>query len=283
MEERRARVGPAASEYIRRQGSGSCLRDFMRQVFRPKPEELNLPGFNGRTTPGPEISWVAKGEEICPEPGKCCSALSCRASGSDLNAGDPTKTEKAAAQSRHHLILKLLRTETSTADGILGPAPGRNGVRCPKEERATFCTALEEWCNNHSESIRTTVPMPSRAWVLSECNVERLVDQLRRIVNTDKEKIDGKWVRALIDTAADDDTVGDLAAMIQYFHGGLFARPKEWEPQPSKQQKISGSTSQRRPPSPAESTFTQDSYLDPNYPSSQHYNANENEQRGHRQ
>ena len=77
MEERRAKVDPMTSAYIRRQEAGSCLQDFTRQVFRPKPEELGLPGFGGRNPSGLEISWVVKGEETHAESGNCCSASSC--------------------------------------------------------------------------------------------------------------------------------------------------------------------------------------------------------------
>jgi hypothetical protein len=282
VEERRAKVDPMATEYIRRQEAGSCLRDFMRQVFRPNPKELDLPGFDGRNASELEISWVVEGKEIHPEPGKCCSASSCRVLGSDLNAGDLTETEKAAAQSRHHLILRVLRNETSAAEGILGPPPGRNAIRCPKEEKEAFRMALEEWRDSYWESVRETMPMLSRAWVLGECSIKRLVDQLRRVINTDKEKIDRRWVRALIDTAASDEAVDGLAAVIRCFHGNFFVRSKERELRPSKQQKSSGSTSQQCPPSPAESMFTQDSYLDPEYPPSQHCRSSASSLQGKR-
>lgn len=283
VEERRAKVDPVASEYIHCQGAGSCLRDFMRQVFRPKPEELGLPGFDGGNTSGLEVSWVIEGEEIRPEPGKCCSASSCRAPGSDSNAGELTEAEKAVVQSRHHRIRKVLRNETSAAEGILGPPPGRNGIRCPKEEKAIFRAVLEEWRKNHWESIdHKTVPMLSKAWVLGECNIKQLVDQLRRVINTDKEKIDRKWVRALIDTAASDEAVGGLVAVIQRFHDDFFVRSKEREPRSSKQQKISSSISQRCPPSPAESTFTQDSYLDPNYSPPRYHGSGTSSSQGKR-
>lgn len=265
MEERRAKVDPLADKYIRCHRAGSCLRDFMRQVFRPEPERLRLPGFDGRNTSGLDVLWVIKREEIRPEPGKCCSASSCRGPGSDLNAGFLTEAEKAAAKSRHHLILKVLKSETSAAGGILGPPPGRGGTRCSKDEKANFRTALEEWRQSHWESIRETAPMLSRAWVLGENNIKRLVDQLRLIIHTDKEKIDRRWVRALIDTVTDDTAVDSLSAMIRHFHDEFFTRLKEREHQPKKHKKISGSVSQQCPPGPTASTFTQDSYLDPDY------------------
>ena len=67
--------------------------------------------------------------------------------------------------------------------------------------------------------------MLSRAWVLGEGSIKRLVDQLRLIINTE-EKIDKKWIRALIDTTASDEAIDDLSAMIQHFHGSFFARHK---------------------------------------------------------
>ena len=82
VEEKRAKEDPMASEYIYRQRVGSCLQEFMMQVFRPKPKKLGLPGFDKENT---SDLWVVKEEETRPEPGRCCIALSCRAPGSNLN------------------------------------------------------------------------------------------------------------------------------------------------------------------------------------------------------
>ena len=76
-----------------------------------------------------------------------------------LNAGFLTEMEKATAVSRHHLILKVLKNETSAAEAVLGPSPGRNGTPCSKEERALFRAALETRRDDHWESIRKTAPM----------------------------------------------------------------------------------------------------------------------------
>ena len=155
-----------------------------------------------------------------------------------MNAGFLAEEDKAVAKSRHHLILKVLKHETSTAEGILGPPLGRGGTRCPKEEKALFHVALEEWRDNYWESICGENLMLSRAWVLGEGSIKRLVDQLRLIINTEKEKIDKKWIQALIDTTASDKAIDDLSAMIQHFHGGFFAHHKQQKrPKPSKQQK----------------------------------------------
>ena len=268
MKDRREKVDPLAAEYIRRQRVGDCLRDFARQVFRPEPKKLGLPGFDGHTSEL-DTSWEVESEEARPETGKCCSAASCRAPGSDLNAGFLTAAQKATAMSRRHLILDILKNETSTAGGILGPPPGRRGTRCPKVEKEIFRAALNEWRDDYWESTaRKTAPMLSRAWVLGEGNIERLVEQLRRIIHTDKEKIDRRWLRALIDTAADDAAVNSLSAMIQRFHDDFFTRKAQGS-RSNKHAKTADFASQQHPPSPAESTFVQDSYLDPNYPPNQ--------------
>lgn len=282
MEERRAKMDPTTSEYIRRQRTGSCLRDFMRQVFRPEPEELDLPGFGRKGTSELNVSWIVKEVEMSPEPGKCCSASSCRAPGSTLNAGFLTEAEKAAAESRHRLVLKIFKSETSTAESILGPPPGRSGIRCPKDEKVIFQAALEKWRDDHWKSVRDTAPMLSRAWVLGEGNIKRLVEHLRLIINTDRERIDRKWVRALITTVSDDVAVDSLSATIRDFHDEFFVRLKERGTRSSKHQKTSGSTSQQRPPSPEASTFVEDSYIDPNHPPSQHCGSGASSSQGKR-
>ena len=42
---------------------------------------------------GLEISWAVEGEDIRPEPGKCCSASSYRVPDLDLNTGELTETK----------------------------------------------------------------------------------------------------------------------------------------------------------------------------------------------
>ena len=273
MKERREKVDPMAVEYIRHQRGGDCLRDFARRVFRPEPKKLGLPGFDGQSSVF-DASWEAESEETQPGPGECCSAASCRAPDSDLNAGFLTEAQKSAAISRRHLILDVLKNETSTAAGILGPPPGRRGTRCPKAEKEIFRAALKEWRDDYWESTACrTAPMLSKAWVLGEGNIEWLVEQLRCIIHTDKENINRRWLRALIDTTADDAAVDSLSAMIQRFHNDFFAR-REQGLHSNKKAKTADFTLQQRPPSPVGSVFMQDSYLDPDYPPSQPHTSN---------
>ena len=220
---RLAEVDPIAIGYIRCQTAGKCLREFMRQALQPELEEPDLPGFN-RGTSGLEISWVVEGEEVQPEAGKCCSASSCRAPGSGLGASFLTDAEKAAAKSRHNLIRKVLELETFAKEEILGPRPGNEAIQCSEEERAIFRETLKEWRDSHWETIRENNPMLSRAWVLGEYNLNKVVDHICLVVNTDKEKINRKWLRALIVTVADDSAVDAMALVIQRFHDEFFAR-----------------------------------------------------------
>jgi len=281
-EERREKVDPMASEYIGHQRAGTCLRKFMNQVFRPDPYALDLPGFGGRNPCGLSIKWVIEDEGIQPGAGKCCSAKSCCMPGSGSDTGDMADAGKVAIDSRHRLILNILRHETSAAEEILGAPPGRQGMRCPKEEKEIFRTALEQWRADRWESIRATAPMLSREWVLGEHNIKKLVENTRLVINTSVEKIDGRWVRALIDTVSDDATVDDLSSVIQQFCFGFFARLNRPKRRPGKQQKFSGSRSQQCPPSPATSTFTQDSYFDHDYPPSQYHNLSMDTSQGKR-
>ena len=282
MEERRAKVDPMTRDYIHCQRDGHCLRDFTRRVFRPNPKELGLPGFDGKGVSELDVSWVVEGKKLPPEPGKCCSASSCRAPGSNLNSGFLTKSEKAAAESRKPLILNVLKSETSATEDILGPPLGRGGIRCSDAERAMFRVALEKWRDEYWETVSEDSPMLSRAWILGEVNTNRLVGNLRLIVNTDREKISRKWIRTLITTVADDTAVDSLSAAIRCFRDEYFIRRKERNTGSSKQQKISDSTSQHRQPSPAASTFTQDSYLDPDCSPSQHHDAGASSSQGNR-
>ena len=269
-DERREKVDPMSREYIRCQRAGKCLRNFMRQVFRLNPEELDLPGFGGQKTCGLDVSWVVEGKDVQPEAGKCCSSSSCRAPGSNSNVGYLTNTEKAVAESRHHLILNVLRHETFMAEEILRHLSINRGMRCPKDDKAIFEALLKGWCVNRWESLRLTAPMLSKDWVLGERNVKKLTNSAHLALGTPRDKIDRRWIRALVDTVADDETIDDLASLIQKFRDGFFERRNKRGYQPSKQQKVADSNSRRRPPSPATSTFTQDSYLDPNCLPSQH-------------
>ena len=282
-EERRAKVDPMASEYVHCQKTGACLRRFMNHVLRPDPEALDLPGFGRRNTCGLDVSWVVKDEETQPVAGKCCTASSCCLSGSDSDAASRVDdAEKAAIDSRHRLILNVLKHETSAAEEVLGPPPGRKGIRCSKDEKEALRTTLEQWRIDRWESVRAMAPMLSRDWVLGEHNINKLVDNARLVVNTSKEKIDRQWIRALIDTVSDDATVDELSHVIQEYHSAFFVRLSHRTHPPGKQQKISGSGCRQRPPSPTTSSFTQDSYLDPDYPPSQYQNPGANASQGKR-
>ena len=270
-DERRAKVDPMSHEYIHCQRAGNCLRKFMRQVFRPNPGVLGLPGFGSRNACGLDVCWVVEGEEVQPEAGKCCSSSSCQVPGSDSNPGCLTDAEKTAADLRHHLILNVLRHETSTAEEILRQPPGERGIRCQKGDKELFRTLLEEWRTNRWESLRLTAPMFSKDWVLGEHSMKKLTDNTRLVVATDRERINRQWVRALIDTVADDAAVDDLSSLIQHFRDGFFERRSDRDCRPAKQQRVYGSSSQQCPPSPTTSTFTQDSYLDPDFLPFQHH------------
>jgi hypothetical protein len=113
--------------------------------------------------------------------------------------------------------------------------------------------------------------MLSKDWVLGEHSMKKLVDSTRLVVMTDRERINGQWVRALIDTVADDAAVNNLSWLIQQFRDGFYKRRGERDHWPAKRQKVSGSSSQRHPPSPTTNAFTQDSYFNPNFSPSQHH------------
>jgi len=245
---RRVKVDPTASDYIRCQTAGKCLREFTRQALRPEPEKLDLPGFNGRDTHGLEISWVVEGEEIQPKAGECCSSSFCRAPGSDSNGGFLTDAEKAAVEARHKLIRKVLEPETLAKEEILGLPPRKDAIQCSEEEQAILRADLEAWRDCHWKTISKDNPMLSRDWVLGTYNLKRVVDHIHLIVNMDREKIDREWLRALIVAFADDSTVDAMALAIQRFHDKFFARLEEKGRQPSGQQRVPGS--QERPLSP---------------------------------
>jgi len=282
-EERRAKVDPMAGEYIGCQQAGTCLREFMNQVLRPDPHTLDLPGFGGPNLLKLDIVWVVRGEESRPEAGKCCNAKSCHTLGSNPRTSRLASTGKAPIDSRHRLILNVLRPETTAAEDVLGAPLGRWGMRCPKDEKEVFHMALEQWCTDHWESVRAANPMLSREWVLGEYNIKKLVDNARLVINTPVEKIDRQWVRALIDTVSSDAAVDELSSVIREFHSGFFTRRGYPKRRPGKQQRIEfGSSSQQCPPSPATSTFTQDSHADPDYPPFQHNNPHTNASQGKR-
>ena len=253
--DRLAKVDPMASKYIHCQQSGTCLRNFMNTVLRPDPRTLDLPGFGGRNTSGLNISWVVESGGIQPGAGKCCSAHSCRILDSDSENDDHAGTKKPSIESRHRLILRVLRHESSTAEEVLGPPPGRHGIRCPRVEKEIFRAVLEQWRIDRWEAIRATAPMLSKAWVLGEHNLRKVTENIRLVVNTPAEKINRLWVRALIDSVAGDETIDELSSTIRRFRSGFFER---------KQQRAAGSSSQ---PSQGTSALTQDPHLDLDYSS----------------
>lgn len=308
-QEKREKVDPMTREYIRRQREGLCLSKFMNQVLRPNPHALDLPGFGGPNPHGLDITWVVEGEEMDedtdmdgdeemdeseekdegddkgegedegegnrPETGKCnCSAKSCCVPSADSDDDDlaDSDAEELAAALRHRLMLNVFKPATSAAKGVLEASLGKGRIRCSAAERETFRTAIEQFRTDHWAAIRKTAPMLSRHWVIGEGNTKKLVENAHRIINTPKEMMDMEWIRELIDTVSDDATVDKLLGVIHEFHSGFFARRGCRDRPPGKQQKTSSSGSQRRPPSPATSTSTEDPDLDPDYSPSRHQN-----------
>ena len=66
--------------------------------------------------------------------------------------------------------------------------------------------------------------MLSREWVLGGYNIKKLVENTRLVINASAEKIDGRWVRALIDTVSDDKSIEELSSVIRQFHSNFFVR-----------------------------------------------------------
>ena len=93
--------------------------------------------------PGLEVCWTVERDEVYPGVGKCCSTSSCHAPDSDLNAGQLTKMDNAAAQSHHHLILEVLKSDTSTSNAILGPSPGGRCWMLSGGKGQLFCSSGE--------------------------------------------------------------------------------------------------------------------------------------------
>ena len=173
--------------------------------------------------------------EVQPQPGRCCSASSCRTPGSDANTSNMADE---STKSCHWLILNMLKHESSAAEEILRPPPGRQGIRCPKDEKEIFHQALEQWRTDHWQAIRTMAPMLSRDWVLGEHNTKKLVENTRLVINTPADKIDRRWVRALVDTVSDDAALDSLSSMIRGFRSGFFTRLNQPKPRPRKRQKV---------------------------------------------
>ena len=105
--------------------------------------------------------------------------------------------------------------------------------------------------------------MLTRDWALGRGTIKKLVEQLCWIINTEREKINHKWIRALVETVANDAAVDDLSLMIQNFHSGFFARRSE-KPKPRRGKKRKIFTSQQRLSSSAAGSSSQELDSDPN-------------------
>ena len=254
-EERRKKADPMAREYIRCQKVGTCLRKFMNKALRPDPKTLDLAGF-GQDNHGPSASWTIRDEDVRPEAGKCCSSRSCLVQGSGSDTGNKTDPK---FDPRHRLILDFLKHKTSAAEEILGPPPGRGGIQCSAAEKEAFRNTLKQWRTDRWRLIRKSLPMLSEEWVLGWHNLDKLVDSIRRVLSTPEDKIDRRWIRALINTVADDATVDDLSSAIRHFRSDFLSRRGGRKRPPRKKLRVSASNSPHHQQDSTVGMFTQDS------------------------
>lgn len=275
-QDRWEKVDPMASGYVRCQMEGTCLRKFMNQALRPDPKTLDLLGFR-QDNHGPSASWTVRDENVRPELGKCCSSRSChmQTSGQNTDSTTDTVAEEQSTDSRHHLILNLLKHETSAAEDILGPPPGRGGIQCSEEDKEAFCDTLKQWRTTRWKLIRTSFPMLSEDWVLGRHNLYKLVDSIRRVLNTSEDKIDRCWIWVLIDTVADDATVDELSSVIRQFRLEFLSKRGGRKRPPRKQRKVSAPNSPRHQPDSTLGMSMQDSHLSPSCPQPRHHGPGE--------
>lgn len=149
---------------------------------------------------------------------------------------DSTDSEKASIEPCQHCLLSVLKYETSADEEILGPPPGMQGIQCSNDEKENFRKTLVEWRTNRWKSIRKENPMLCEVWVLGEHNLNKFIENIHRIINTPEDKLNRQWIRALVDMAASNESVDELASVIREFRSGLLARHGQHPPATSSQE-----------------------------------------------
>jgi hypothetical protein len=225
--EKRTQLDPAAREFINRSQSQHCMRQFVVAHFRPQPI---LPGFPGvqvdrdnssSLNQFPSITWEVVEQEIASGSLCGCSSAACR-SHPDVPVGMLSDVERSVI--KHHLkTLHRIRPELTpslneapSSEGSDPPPSQNQPLRCSKPERENLRQALILWRDQYWSGVRSRYPFFTSEWILTNENINRLVDKAHLLLNQPQLNVD--FVKGLIRSIPIDNMVlSSLVSVLKAF------------------------------------------------------------------
>ena len=223
-QEKRLKMDPNARKYINHSQSPFCMRVYAASHFRPEP---NLPGFkwyckSDGDDSEEEFLYVSVTWEVVEQEIRCgnglCSAAVCRKN-PDVPVGLLSAMDRQTI-AIHLNTLKGLRNHspdsedrsTNTSMGLPEPT-----LRCSKPERQILHDALLSWRDTEWAQIKPRFPFFSRGWVMTNENIDRLVDKAHVILNT--SKIDATFISSIATTTLEDSDpiINSLITLLEDF------------------------------------------------------------------
>lgn len=182
-EQKRRNIDHDTREYINHSQSDECMREFICDHFRPKP---NHPGFQWHIKPANSDHDEMKTEELdvmwevndlvltrgalCGCSAKCCCA--------NPNEAIGLLTDDDRVHIQH--LMDILQPSTSVAPSTSNCPQ----LRCSKPERENLKEQLEDWRDHQWTLVADEYPFFSRDWILSDEDLKRFVDKAHVVLNS---------------------------------------------------------------------------------------------------
>jgi superfamily II DNA helicase RecQ len=184
-DEKRLRMDPNTRAFINCSQSNQCMRAFLCEYFRPKP---NRRGFAWYITPalleevvedenawqGTSVEWEVATQVVTSGADCGCNARCCRINPAEAS-GVLTEQDRARIQSAMDAL------QPSSISPTLSLTATR--ARCSKPERDGLRDQLEDWRDREWASVGRKYPYYSRDWLLSDEDLKRIVDKAHIILN----------------------------------------------------------------------------------------------------
>uniref|UniRef100_A0A0W0F4I0 Putative P-loop containing nucleoside triphosphate hydrolase protein n=1 Tax=Moniliophthora roreri TaxID=221103 RepID=A0A0W0F4I0_MONRR len=224
--------------------SDECMWDFAVEHFSPK---LRLPGFewfNGDEGAEGDVSSNSVDEQARkPSSSRKCAILQ-TSDGNTVINGQLNNEDHKRIDGHVSYLHATSHPSLANPDTPKGSSPSHPTrmehirrynalnmaptVRCSHAEHAILHNMVCAWRDNKWDSISAANPFLSPDWVISDKNIDRLVDKAHVLLGC--QEVDVQTIRSFTQwPLVDDNTIGTLIKVIEDFHNEFEKRKQENE------------------------------------------------------